>query len=183
MNTQNTAPRRLPFGFIIAFILLAIFLGLLFGSLSKNKNTSLKIGQPAPDFSFTSYDGETVSLADFRGKVVVVNFWASWCQPCAEEALYLEKVWQKYLPGEQVVFLGVDYVDTESKARQYLQGLHISYPNGPDLKSSISRDYHVSGVPETYVIAPDGRLAFIKIGPFTSTVELTEMIDSLLIIP
>jgi cytochrome c biogenesis protein CcmG/thiol:disulfide interchange protein DsbE len=111
---------------------------------------------------------------------VVVNFWASWCKPCEQEAADLETAWQFYQPRGDVVFLGVDYVDTEPEALAYLEKFNITYPNGADLGTRISQAYRIRGVPETYIIAPDGKLANAQIGPFTSLAQIKAMIDPLL---
>ena len=92
----------------------------------------------------------------------------------------LEAAWRYYQPGGDVVFLGVDYVDTEPEARGYLNKFDITYPNGPDLGTRISQAYRMRGVPETYIISPSGILAVQKIGPFASLAEIKAAIDPLL---
>lgn len=158
------------------FALLAI---VAFGLLRSQKGP-VNINESAPVFTLTSFDGQSINTADLLGKVVVVNFWASWCKPCEQEAAELEQAWQYYQPGGEVVFLGVDYVDTEPEARAYLARFNITYPNGPDLRTAISQAYRIRGVPETYIIGQDGKLANRKIGPFTSLAEIQGMIDPLL---
>lgn len=120
-------------------------------------------GQPtegrAPDFSITTFDGEEYNLADMRGQVVVLNFWASWCVPCIEEAPELEATWQAY-KDQGVMFLGIDYLDAEAKGLAFLAENGVTYPNGPDLRQKISDDYHITGVPETFVIDPEGNVTF-----------------------
>jgi len=113
----------------------------------------------APDFSMTTFDGEEVHLADLRGQVVVLNFWASWCVPCIEEAPELEATWQAY-KDQDVMFLGIDYLDAEAKGLAFLAEHGITYPNGPDLRQKISDDYYITGVPETFVIDPEGNITF-----------------------
>ncbi|MBI4771078.1 MAG: TlpA family protein disulfide reductase [Chloroflexi bacterium] len=133
----------------------------------------------SPDFSLTTFDGQTHNLKDLRGQVVLVNFWASWCKPCEQEAAALESAWRFY-KDKGVVFLGVDYVDTETEARAYLRKWDITYPNGPDKGTRISQAFRIRGVPETYIIDQKGQLANNKIGPFISEAEIHAMLDLLL---
>ncbi len=142
-------------------------LGLVgFGQLRAQQGP-VGIGSRAPEFILTTFDGSQVSTADLKGQVVVVNFWASWCKPCEQEARELELAYQTY-KDQGVAFLGVDYVDIEREALAYLDRFGISYPNGPDLGTRISQAFRTQGVPETYVIGPDGRIAAVQIGPYPS---------------
>lgn len=132
----------------------------------------------APDFTLTSFEGETITLSELRGQVVIINFWASWCPPCREEAAYLEATWRKY-KDQGVVFIGVDYADTESKALAYIDEFDITYFNGPDIGTRISQTYRMDGVPETYYVAKNGELRGVKIGPLAPP-ELDGKIEELL---
>ncbi len=111
----------------------------------------------APDFSLTTFEGQTYNLAQLQGKPVVINFWASWCVPCRDEAPALQRAWEKY-KDQGVVILGVDYVDTEPEAKKFIADFKQTYPNGPDLGTRISQAYRITGVPETYFISKDGKL-------------------------
>ncbi len=123
------------------------------------------------------FDGNVIHTADLTGKVILVNFWASWCNPCEEEAAELEQAWRLYRDSGDVVFLGVDYVDTEAEAKAYLAKFDITYPNGPDLRTQISQLFRIRGVPETYIINREGKLVFVKIGPFASLGEIQQAIE------
>lgn len=177
----ETKPRRLPvWVIIIAFLVLAGFMALIGWGLSRSMRGSILIGDSVPEFKLTTFDGEAFSTRDFAGKVIVVNFWASWCKPCEAEARELEEAYQYYLPDEEVVFLGLAYVDTEPNSLAYLEKFGITYPNGPDLRTEVSQMFRVSGVPETFIIDREGRLAYFKKGPFSSTDEILAVVDEVL---
>lgn len=188
VNPENAAPastpstaRSLPaWIMILAFAVLVGFLAILFWNLNRAQQGAIQIGERVPPFTLTTFDGQVIKSSDLAGKVVVINFWASWCKPCEQEAEEMELVWQMYRDRGDVVFLGVDWVDTEPAARKYLSQFGITYPNGPDLGTTISQYFRIKGVPETYIIGNDGILKNIKIGPYTSIAELQGMIAPLL---
>lgn len=165
---------------VVAFIILGGFLLFLGLGVKRSQDGPILIGQTVPPIYLTTFDGQSLKTTDLKGKVVVLNFWASWCLPCAGEAADLQQAWDHYKLGGKVVFMGVDYVDTEPEARAYLAKYNITYSNGPDLRTIISQTFHISGVPETYFIDRQGHLAYAQIGPFSSYSEITSVIDSLL---
>jgi len=179
-NIPAAAARRPRWGRILAWIGLFALLVLVFFGLLRAQKGQFKIGERAPDFSLTSFDGQTYNLADLRGKVVVLNMWASWCKPCEQEAADLEAAWRHYQPGGEVVFLGVAWTDTDKKSLEYLDRFDITYPNGPDLGTRIAQAYRITGVPETYVIDRDGVLSYVKFSPFLSVNEIISVIDPVL---
>jgi cytochrome c biogenesis protein CcmG/thiol:disulfide interchange protein DsbE len=167
-------------GALVAWIAVLGLLVLLAFGLLRNQEGPVTVGEEVPHFTLTTFDGEEINFQDLEGKVVVLNFWASWCKPCEEEAAELETAWRIYQPRGDVIFLGVDYVDTEPEAKAYLEKFDVTYPNGPDLRTKISQAYRIRGVPETYIINKDGKLAAFKISPFASLAEIQGMIDPLL---
>jgi cytochrome c biogenesis protein CcmG/thiol:disulfide interchange protein DsbE len=156
------------------------FLAILALGLRRSQQGPVVIGKSVPKFTLTTFDGQTVTLADQKGKVVLINFWASWCIPCEDEAADLEAAWRYYQPRGDVVFLGVDYVDTEPEAQAYLSKFDISYLNGPDLRTRISQAFRTTGVPETYVVDRQGVLRYALSGPFDSLEQIKAAIDPLL---
>jgi cytochrome c biogenesis protein CcmG/thiol:disulfide interchange protein DsbE len=171
---------NLRLGALLAWGALIVLLIVLALGLLNTQQGPVGEGQQVPTFSLTTFDGQQYNLAELKGKVVVVNFWASWCKPCEQEAADMQAAWQFYEPRGDVIFLGVDYVDTEPQALSYLEKFQITYPNGPDLRTRISQAFRIRGVPETYFIDNEGKLAFKQIGPFSSLAEIKSVIDPLL---
>ena len=179
-NSPGAESSRPRWGRIVAWIGLAALLLLLFLGLMRSQRGPVSVGKPVPDFSLTTFEGQTYRLGDLRGKVVLINFWASWCKPCEQEAADLESAWRKYKDSGDVVFLGIAWTDTEKKSLEYLAKFQITYPNGPDLGTRISQAFRTTGVPETYIIDKDGNLAYVKLSPFLSLAEILQAIDPLL---
>ncbi len=130
-----------------------------------------------PDLTLYTFDGQTYRLGDLRGKVVLINFWASWCPPCAEEAPFLQEAWEISQARGDVLFLGVAWTDTDEKSLAYIERFGITYPNGPDIGTRWAQVFRIRGVPETYILDKEGRLAYIKIGPFANTQEILDAIE------
>lgn len=125
------------------------------------------IGRRAPTFSLPRLGGgPTLDLASLRGQVVVVNFWASWCLACREEHPHMLAAWNRYRE-RGVVLVGIDYEDTEEAALAYAEEMGGDWPLVTDPGSRTAIAYGVYGVPETFVIAPDGTITAKKVGAVT----------------
>ncbi len=137
------------------------------------------VGRPAPAFSLASLNSGSLNLSDLRGRVVVVNFWASWCYPaCWNEAPRLEAAWRRYR-DRGVVLVGVVYQDSEANAREFIRRQGKTYPNGVDPASCIAIDYGLYGVPETFFIDRAGRIRWKHAGEIDEE-TLRANIESLL---
>ena len=175
-----TPPRSIPLRYLLVPLFLAMVVGLLallFYVLSQsgqlagfepgiNLEPTLirQDNRPAPDFTLTLSDGRAVKLSDYRGKAVVINFWASWCAPCRAEAPTLEETHKRYA-DRGVVILGISLWDTEEAAAEFRKVYGQTYPSGVDPNGKIAIEYGVSGIPETYFITPDGIIAAKFVGP------------------
>lgn len=186
---ENTAPQRrgVPVWVqVIIWVFLVGLLAIVAMGLRRSQQGTIQPGQVVANFNLPLYSGyeyqgnTEVSLEDFHGKVVVLNFWASWCKPCEQEAAELQQAWTEYEPTGEVVFIGADYVDTEPNARVYLKKFGITYPNGPDLATEVSQYFRIKGVPETYFIDRDGVLQHVQVGPFTSYQQIKDILDPML---
>ncbi len=167
-------------------VIWAVLVGLLVlvaVALKRSQQGTVQPGDKLPAFGMTlfngyEFNGQTqANIADLHGKVVMINFWASWCKPCEQEAADLRQAWDYYKDSGKVVFIGVDYVDTEPEARAYLEKFGITYPNGPDLGTKVSQLFRIKGVPETYFLDQEGVLRHVQVGPFTSLDDIKAVID------
>lgn len=128
------------------------------------------VGRPAAPITLTAFDGSPVSLETWRGKVVVVNFWASWCKPaCYDEAPVLERAWRTYRDRGLVV-VGVDMQDTPEAARAFIRQFQLSFPNAPDEGGKVAVEYGVYGVPETFFVDRAGTIRAKHVGAVTDEV-------------
>jgi peroxiredoxin len=168
--------RKLKTGLVLVFVvgLLALFAYPEY----RNGEASLR-GRPAKDFSLT-LDGKPAQLSDLRGKVVVLNFWATWCPPCVDEAPALNALQQRIEPLGGVV-LGVSVDDDQSAYDDFLRTYNIAFPTYRDPTKKIAVDYGSTMYPETYVIGRNGRFDRKIIGPQDwSSPAMTAYIDSVL---
>lgn len=151
--------RRIAIALLVVVGVLALTALLAQGLTNRSSPTgrsgATRIHKPAPPINIPLYNGGGISPERYAGKPLVVNFWASWCGPCRQEAPLFERLWREY--GERgVVFLGVNIQDAHADARAYLSEFGITYPNGYDEVGRISVDYGVIGIPVTFFINREG---------------------------
>ena len=180
-NPSDTPKRRTRRRRVLVITFVSLFniglLALLGSQLltpARNQNSSGAtssplLGHPAPDFTLAVLSDTPVPaihLATLKGKPIVLNFWASWCDPCKHEAPLLEAIWQR-VQSQGVVFLGVDYDDTQGDGLAFLQTYGITYRSVMDKDGAVAINYGVSGVPETFFIDRRGIIVQKVIGELT----------------
>jgi cytochrome c biogenesis protein CcmG/thiol:disulfide interchange protein DsbE len=175
VDEQPTQQRRVSPVWAAAGAVGLVVLALVAYSIATGPGGALQEGQPAPAFTISTLSGGDMELEAQRGQVVVVNFFASWCAPCRQEAADLETTWRQYQP-EGVQFFGIAYKDARSKVQAFLDEFNVSYPCAVDPGNRTARAYGVTGVPETFVLDRQGQLLHHFVGP-VSQAELSLVID------
>lgn len=179
---------------VLAFVLLAGLFALLAWGLVRpssgrpggvginNSFGEVPVKQiPARDFTVQLLDGRTFRPRDARGKVLLVDFWASWCPPCRQEAPGLSRVYAQYRrQGAPVEFIGIAVWDQPASIGEFVERFDVNYPVASDAKGLIAVDYGATGIPEKYFISPEGRLLKKFIGPMSEE-TLRRVIDELLL--
>ena len=182
----RTADRRnlrsiIFFVFIIIVMAIVILLQGKDSFLNLSNKPRVKPGLPAPNFTFPGLDGKMVSLTDFKGKVVFVNIWATWCPPCREEMPSMEKLYQE-LKGENFEILAVSIDTLGAKVvAPFMKEYKLSFPALLDPEGTIQNLYGTTGVPESFIIGKEGNIEEIIIGPMDwSTPEVVRFFRNLL---
>lgn len=155
-----------PMSKVSFFLSLCIGLLAATNSYAQQPGTGLTvITKPwqAKDFSLLDIEGETHRLAEYRGKVVVLNFWATWCPPCRAEMPSMQAAWEK-VKHKNVVFLGVDVGEDEDTVFEFTANYPVDFPLLLDTDSKVIRQWPVRGLPTTYVIDPLGKVVYQAIG-------------------
>ena len=166
--------RLLLAGQTLAIAAVGVLAGLLLWKLT-HQPPPPRVGERAPAFSLERLDdGGTISLASLRGKVVVLNFWASWCDPCKREAPALEQLWRDYR-SQGVVVLGIDTNDASNDARQFISAHDVTYPTVGG-GGSLTAEYRILDLPVTYVLNRQGRVVGGEIlGPVNEEAHAQEL--------
>jgi cytochrome c biogenesis protein CcmG, thiol:disulfide interchange protein DsbE len=150
-----------------------IFTGSCSTAIKQNNNLGEgpEIDKYAPDFQLTALSGEGVSLSDYKGKPVVINFWATWCGYCVEEMPLLQDIYDNRA-GDGLMVVAVNSGETTSQAKEFMQAYGYSFPVLLDRSQDVTIDYKIRGFPTTFFVDADGVIRDIKVGAFTSRQQI-----------
>jgi peroxiredoxin len=165
-RTQEAQPRAQSRGLIAlaSVAILALAFGLVW--MQSSKYEPLTVGKIAPDFALPDLVDKDVRLSDFRGKVVFLNFWATWCKPCREEMPSMEVLYKNFeRDGLVVLAISIDRVTTKKDIPPFVKSLNLTFPILIDSWGQTDKRYKLMGVPETYIIDQQGVLREKVIGP------------------
>jgi peroxiredoxin len=167
-NYPKPERKKIDYRAIILVVLAVILMVVLFLLKQNNPNlkySPLRVGQPAPDFTLPGLDGKMVSLSDYRGHVVLVNAWATWCPPCVDEMPSMEDLY-KELKGEnfEILAVSIDAIGTKAVA-PFMKKYNLTFPALLDPAGTIKTLYHTTGIPESFIINKQGILVEKIIGP------------------
>ena len=185
IESQTTPAKgnRLVVTLIAVGVLVAVF-GLVW--LQSSKYEPLKVGKDAPDFALTDLDEKPIRLSEFRGKVVFLNFWATWCKPCREEMPSMEVLHKNFAKdGLVVLAVSIDRVTTTKDIPPFIKSMNLSFPVLVDSWGKTDMPYKRMGVPETFIMDQQGVIREIVIGPrdWTRVDSLTVLLDLLKVTP
>lgn len=159
----NRLPPIARIGLVLAFLVaIGVFLWTMQGA-GMPANAGLGVGSPAPDFSAQNLPGQTVDLHAYRGKTVILNFWATWCEPCRAEMPALDRVSQDN-PG-RVAVVAVDVLEGPVLVKSYVDELHLRFVPLLDPSGNVTKEYHVDSLPTSFFISSDGTIKVINVGP------------------
>ena len=162
MEDLFTGRRRIPRGYLL--LIPAVAFLVVLGSATYKRADVPTVGERVPDFSASLLEGEgSLGLSDLAGKPAVMNFWASWCAPCEDEAPLFKRAYEEY--GDRIAFLGIDIRDARSDAIAFVDEYDLDYPSIRDEGMSIYADYGLTGQPETFFIDAEGVLVEHVAGP------------------
>lgn len=149
------------------------------GSSPEGSAQAPQVGKLAPDFQLPNLEGQPISLSHFRGKPVLVNFWATWCPPCRYEMPYIQEVFDEW-SGNGLVVLAINIGESPSTVKDFIQSGNFSFPVLLDTKQDVALKYNVRGIPATFFIDKDGIIQDIRIGAFPNKEAIEKRLSKII---
>ncbi len=163
----------------LVITLTALALGLLITSCSSSSPTTAIIGEPVPDFTLTDLNGNSVSLTDFAGKPMLINFWNTGCPPCRNEMPYLQEVYDENKGTTELALLTINIGQSADTVNDFLEDNHLSLPVLLDADAAVAQRYGMPGIPTTFFIDQDGILQVKVIGAFPTKAAIYSRLNEI----
>ncbi len=158
-----------------AILLATLTSAILLAGCSTGSKTTVppvaQVGSPAPDFQLRNLDGQAVSLSDFQGKPILINFWATWCPPCREEMPYLQQAYEEWT-GKGLILLAIDIAESPATVRDFLQANKLSLPVLLDTNKDVSQKYGIVAIPTTFFVDKDSIIREKVVGAFAGKQDI-----------
>jgi len=164
---------------VIILALGLIIAGCSAGCSSEGPTPAPQVGKPAPNFQLPNLGGELVSLSDFQGKPVLINFWQIRCPPCRSEMPYIQEVFEEW-SGQGLVVLAINIGESSSKAEMFMEGHNLSFPVLLDIEGKVAEQYNIRGIPTTFSVDKDGIIQAMRIGAFPSKAVLERSLNKII---
>lgn len=157
--------KNLAYGLGIVLVALLLYISLFTQTQNPYEGTSLSKGSPAPDFTLKTLEGKEIRLSSLKGKVVLINFWATWCPPCREEMPLFERVYKKYRDkGFEILAISTD--SSQEQVRKFIRDFKVSFPVLMD-DGNVSNLYMIQGLPTSFLLDREGKIVKVKLGKYT----------------
>ena len=164
---------------VVILALISVSALVMTGCSGSTPDQGPEIGKLAPDFELSNLDGQVVSLSDFRGKPVFLNFWATWCGPCRFEMPFIQEMYEG-LSSEELVILAVNVREDPAKVREFVETFGFTFPVLLATSAEVPLAYNIRGIPATFFIDENGIIQDIKIGAFSSEVEIASRLKNIM---
>ena len=150
---------------IFLIIIATLFIGISATKTSQiDESDIIKVGDTSPKFTVKMFDGNEISVADLKGKVVLLQFWATWCPPCRQELSVVQKEIIDRFKGKEFVYLPISREDTYEKIQKFREEFGYTFPMGMDPDRSIYSQFATQTIPRNYIIDKDGKIILAEIG-------------------
>ncbi|GKU79401.1 thiol-disulfide oxidoreductase ResA [Paenibacillus sp. L3-i20] len=156
------------------FALATVAIGYAIWSSFPRNEEGGRVGDTAPSFSLSGLDGETIRLTDYRGKGIIINFWASWCKPCTNEMPLMNEA---YAESPDVEIIAINVGEKPEKAKRFAEELGLKFPVALDQDNEIKKKYRISGLPVTLLVDKDGKIVERITGELQSTQDILDLMD------
>jgi peroxiredoxin len=162
---------------ILVLILTSVLL--IVGCSPPTPSPAPQAGKPAPDFQLPNLEGQAISLSDFRGKPVFLNFWATWCGPCRHEMPFIQEIFEEW-SDQGLVILAIDIGENPETVKDFMQSHNFSFPVLLDINKDVALEYNIRGIPTTFLIDKDGVIQAMKVGAFSSEAEIEKSLSKIM---